>query len=119
VAIIYIKKEDNMIRHRNNYSGFLRGFLIGGVAASTLSLLFAPKSGKRLRRDITKKSTKLMHDAESRLDSIENNAEKLIEDTEKRFKKVQKDTESIIDELKHRAVNLKDAFNSGMSSFRN
>jgi len=108
-----------MTRHKNSYSGFVKGLLIGGVAASSVSLLFAPKSGKKLRRDIQKKSTRLLHDAESKFDSIESNAEKLLEDTEKRFKKVQKDTEAVIDELKHRAVNLKDAFNSGVGSFRN
>ncbi|MBK9334661.1 MAG: YtxH domain-containing protein [Ignavibacteria bacterium] len=40
-------------------TGLVTGSLIGGVAA----LLFAPKSGKELRKDISVKGTELYDDA--------------------------------------------------------
>lgn len=48
---------------RNEGSGFARGFvagaLLGGVAGAVVALLFAPKSGRQLRRDIAERTSEL------------------------------------------------------------
>jgi gas vesicle protein len=45
------------------YSHFLSGFLIGGFLAGVAAFLFAPKSGKELRSDITETGDKVFHEA--------------------------------------------------------
>jgi hypothetical protein len=40
--------------------GMLTGLLIGGVVGSAAAMIFAPKSGRELRRDITNKSRSLI-----------------------------------------------------------
>jgi gas vesicle protein len=45
------------------YSHFLTGFLIGGFLAGAAAFLFAPKSGKELRSDITETGEKAFHEA--------------------------------------------------------
>ncbi|MGG1941230.1 YtxH domain-containing protein [Paenibacillus polymyxa] len=38
---------------KENYKSFIRGALAGSIAGSVAALLFAPKSGRELRQDIT------------------------------------------------------------------
>ena len=38
---------------KENCKSFIRGALIGSIAGSVAALLFAPKSGRELRQDIT------------------------------------------------------------------
>lgn len=44
-----------MSRHRKNGKGFLFGALLGGALAGLTALLFAPKAGKKLRKDLSDK----------------------------------------------------------------
>ncbi len=44
-------------------SGIILGFLAGGIIGATLALLFAPKPGKELRRDIRVQKDKLTEKA--------------------------------------------------------
>jgi gas vesicle protein len=48
-------------RHRAYYAA---AFLTGGVLGSLTGLLLAPKSGKRLRSDISHKGSEIIKDAE-------------------------------------------------------
>ena len=55
--------------HRNNSEQssagkFLLGLLAGGVVGSAIALLYAPKSGKELRRDIRDKKDYLFDEAD-------------------------------------------------------
>ncbi|MFZ0564602.1 MAG: YtxH domain-containing protein [Chlamydiales bacterium] len=44
-----------MARHRSNGKSFFVGTLFGGIVGGVTALLFAPKSGEKLRKDIAKK----------------------------------------------------------------
>lgn len=46
-------------RKRGKFKVFFIGSLIGGIIGSTTALLFAPKDGKKLRKDLAKKCHKL------------------------------------------------------------
>jgi len=53
-----------MSKHIDSYSkGFIIGAVVGGAIGAITALLFAPKSGEELRRDITEKSSELYHKA--------------------------------------------------------
>lgn len=44
-----------MSRKKTNGKGFALGTLVGGLCGGITALLFAPKSGDKLRKDIAKK----------------------------------------------------------------
>ncbi|MBN1633334.1 MAG: YtxH domain-containing protein [Ignavibacteria bacterium] len=43
-------------------NGFFIGFLLGGAVGGTLALLYAPKSGKHFRQDISTKTNDLLEE---------------------------------------------------------
>lgn len=84
------------MREQNNTGGAAKGFILGvlagGIAGSVTALLYAPKSGRELRKDIGQKKDKLVSDVD-----------RYYEDTKKRL-------DVMIDEGKRKAENIiKDA----------
>jgi gas vesicle protein len=79
--------------------GFIEGLLIGGVIASVFTLLYAPKSGKKFRRDIHRKTSDLSDDFVDKLKEMQKKAEILLLDTEKRIQKIISDGESVVSDL--------------------
>ena len=54
--------------------GLLVGFLSGAVVGTSAALLFAPKSGKKLRRDINHKAQDLKDDTNEFINSAKEKA---------------------------------------------
>ena len=52
------------VRDRGRQEGFVVGAVVGAVVASVASLLFAPKSGKDLRRDISEGTNETLEQAD-------------------------------------------------------
>lgn len=84
---------------RSNAKGFLLGLLAGGVIGGMAALLYAPKSGKDLRKDITKKRKELTKDAEEYIGSAKEKASEIISDGRKR-------AEDLVSEALKKAGNL-------------
>lgn len=53
-----------MIR-KNSFKSILFSFLIGGAIGGTLALLYAPKEGKKLRKDISKKTKDILEEGKN------------------------------------------------------
>lgn len=83
----------------NKGNGFLKGMLLGGAIATVGSLLYAPKSGKRLRKDIRKNSVKFKNDAETRLKRTRKMANRLLDDTQKRVDTLRREAESAVNDV--------------------
>lgn len=118
---------------RSNAKGFLLGLLAGGVIGGMAALLYAPKSGKDLRKDINKKRKELVHDAEEYIDSAKAKATEIISNGRKK-------AEDLISEARKKAGSLstgaeklyvqgkefvseetgklKEAFKAGVDTFR-
>jgi gas vesicle protein len=64
----------------NNSGIFLKGLLIGGLVGSAVALLYAPYSGKKLRKNIRKKTEGLIEDSEKYLKNAKDKANHLLED---------------------------------------
>jgi gas vesicle protein len=79
--------------------GFIEGLLIGGTIGSLFTLLYAPKSGKKLRRDIHRRSLDLGDDLVDKLKELNKKSEYLLSDTEKKIQKIISDGETVVSNL--------------------
>ncbi len=68
---------------------FLKGLLIGGLIGAAAGILFAPKSGKETREDISRKSQELYSRAKEEYDTAVDKSKKAYESAVERMKEVQ------------------------------
>jgi len=87
----------------NFRKGLLIGILTGGALGAALALLYAPKSGKELRKDIRDKSDEYLDEAEKYIAEAKDKAIDLINEGKRRSEKLIKDAKDKSDQL------LKDA----------
>ncbi len=86
--------------------GFLIGVIAGGVAGGLTALLYAPKSGKELRRDIGRKKDKLVKDVDRYYDDTRKRLDNMIEEGKKKAESLLNDAKSKADGLANGAGNL-------------
>lgn len=67
-----------MNRTTKHSPDFIYGFLTGGIIFGGLALLFAPKKGSKLRKDISKVNGELINSAGNYLNSVVDKADELI-----------------------------------------
>lgn len=111
----------------NSYSkGFLLGAIVGGAVGAITALLLAPKSGKELREDISRKSNELMDKAqdlisdrqEQVLGSINQGklqAEKIVQTAKEQAGNLMSNADRMIQEARFRAANAKEYVQEGSS----
>ncbi len=88
-----------MENRTSSSKGFLLGLLAGGAIGSIAALLYAPKSGKELRKDIGKKSREVAEETGHYVDSAKARASEIISDGRKK-------AENLIKEAKKKADSL-------------
>ncbi|RPI14201.1 MAG: YtxH domain-containing protein [Ignavibacteriae bacterium] len=64
-----------------NNKGLFFSFLIGGVIGSIIALLYAPKPGKRLRNDISKKTNEYLKEGKKKTIETMNDVKEKVETT--------------------------------------
>lgn len=111
----------NMKNEESFFEGFLFGTLFGAAVSAIVALLFAPKSGKDFRKDISEgtaktlestdeylelareKGTQVIHDVEDAALAYFNlaadKAEDIVEDTQEEVDKVEEVVEEKIEEI--------------------
>ena len=111
----------NMRKDKSYLEGFLLGAVFGAAVSAVASLLFAPKSGKDFRKDISEgtaktlestdeylerareKGTKVMHDVEDAALAYFNLAtdktKEVVEDTKDTVEEIEEVVEEKIDEV--------------------
>ena len=72
---------------------FFKGFLIGSVLGALAGILFAPKSGKKLRSDIREKRNEVLKDAKEIYADSGTKAKKIIEEAKHQAKEMMKEAE--------------------------
>ena len=80
-------------------SGFLVGFLAGGVIGAIVALLYAPKPGKELRADLKNSADDVMENADEYIIAARSKAVAIINEGKKK-------SETLITEAKKRAESL-------------
>ncbi|HEY3250163.1 MAG TPA: YtxH domain-containing protein [Ignavibacteria bacterium] len=89
-------------------NGFFISFLLGGAIGSVIALLYAPKSGKLLRNDISKKTDQLIEEGKKMsfdsLNEVKEKAESTLDSANEflntGMEKITRKTEKLKDALK-------------------
>jgi len=74
-----------MAYDRGGDSGFFKGFLFGGVIGAIAALLLAPKTGREMREDISKRSRELKDDIELTLEQAVKRAEDILTESQQKL----------------------------------
>lgn len=82
---------------------FLLGVIAGGVAGSLIALLYAPKSGKRLRRDIMEKKDEIIDDVEHYIGATKDKASKLVSEGKKKAEAIIEDAVKRAEQISRKA----------------
>ena len=90
---------DNRTSSSSSSKSFIIGLLAGGAIGSIAALLYAPKSGRELRKDIGKKSREVVKETGQYVDSAKTRATEIIADGRKK-------AESLINEAKKKADSI-------------
>lgn len=73
-----------MYREKNNSMGFILGVLTGGLLGAVAALLYAPQTGKQLRKDINYKKDELLNEASNVVDNAKKRASGIIAEAKER-----------------------------------
>jgi gas vesicle protein len=87
--------------NNENYTGIaMKYFILGALTGGVVALLFAPKAGYKLRKDIKKKTGDLIEDSEKYLKDAKDKANELLKDglknSDKLISKAKQKVNSII-----------------------
>ena len=77
-----------MFNKENHLRIFIGGFITGGIMGGIAGLLLAPKSGKKLRRSITKKADHLIDDTNKMMENAGKVASNIISDAKKKAERI-------------------------------
>ena len=94
--------------------GLLAGFLIGGAVGGAIALLYAPKSGKLLRNDISRKTNELIGEGKLKGEHLWNNTKEQVGstlDSANDFLNTSKE------KIRNKTEKVKDAFKAGVSAY--
>ena len=82
-----------MVEHDNQQDHFFMGFLIGGALGALAGILFAPKSGKKLRSDIREKGREILNDGKEIYADANTKAKEIIGEVKHQAKELKKEAE--------------------------
>jgi len=80
-----------MEEHEKPQCHFCMGLLIGGVLGALAGILFAPKSGKKLRSDIKEKGSEFLNDGKKIYADASTKAKEIFEDVKHQAKDLKKE----------------------------
>lgn len=92
----------------SNEDRFFKGLVFGALVAGIGALLFAPKSGKELRKDIQDRANTIRDDAEQKIHDLEDNIAKRTEKLKSAAKDLAGEARMESEGLIDRAEQLKD-----------
>ncbi|HMQ68794.1 MAG TPA: YtxH domain-containing protein [Ignavibacteria bacterium] len=95
-----------MFDNENSTKIFIGGLITGGVIGGLTALIFAPKSGREFRRDISDKGNELLDDTEMLIEDAKSKASKILKDAKKTAEELIKDAGEKVEKLSHNTENL-------------
>lgn len=94
---------------------FFISFLLGGAIGGVIALLYAPKSGKHLRNDISRRTGKMIKDGKKLTSKSWNDAKDFAGNTYERAGNL---VNAGMDTIADQTENVREAINSGINAFR-
>ena len=79
-----------------NIGGFITGILIGSIVGSTVAMLFAPMSGRKLRKKISRTTDYLLEDVNEYVETGKEKAEELIKEGKKKATAILTDAKKLV-----------------------
>ena len=79
-----------------NVGMFISGILIGGIIGSAISMLYAPMTGKKLRRKISNATDDLLEDVNEYVETGKEKAEELIKEGKKKASEILNDAKKLV-----------------------
>ena len=95
-------------------NGFFVSFLLGGAIGSVIALLYAPKSGKLLRNDISRKTNELMEEGKKKTFDSWNGAKEKAEST---IENANDYLNTAKEKIVRKKEKVKEALKSGFNSY--
>lgn len=95
-------------------NGIFMSFLLGGVIGSTIALLYAPKTGKHLRDDISTKTNKLIKQGKKKTIDTYKDAREIAGET---IESANDFINNSLEKIGHNTDKVKEAFKSGFNVF--
>jgi len=90
----------------DKFRTFITGLIAGGIAGTVFALLYAPTSGKKLRKKISAKTENLMGEAEEFYEAGKKKSDKIIKDSRKKASEIydggKKKATDLIDDAKRK-----------------
>lgn len=65
--------------NKKSTKGFALGALVGGLCGGMTALMFAPKSGKKMRKQLAKKYNRISHEAHDLIENVYDTSSELAE----------------------------------------
>lgn len=96
-------------------NGLFISFLVGGAIGSAIALLYAPKRGKQLRSDISRKTSDLIDQGKKLTYDSWNGAKEAAGNT---FNKANDLLNTGVEKIGQKTELVKDAFRTGFESFK-
>ena len=95
-------------------NGVFFSFLLGGAIGGTIALLYAPKSGKQLRNDISRTTNELYDEGKKMTYDSWNDAK---EKTERILDSANDVLSTNVEKIVRKTENLKEALKSGINAY--
>ncbi|MEO8666410.1 MAG: YtxH domain-containing protein [Ignavibacteria bacterium] len=121
-----------MFEEKNNSKSFITGLITGSVLGALAALLYAPKSGREFRQDISDKKNELLDETEMMLKNAKDKASHIIADARKKAESLMNEGKEKVEELTGRtnriisdnkekleegATKVKEAVKSGVNAY--
>lgn len=95
-----------MFKKEKSNKGFISGLLAGGFIGALAALLYAPKSGRELRKDISDKSSEIMNDTGELFENAKSKAADVISDVKKKAGNLLEEGKNTVGSITHDAGNM-------------
>ena len=95
-----------MLDDKRKSKYFIGGMLAGSIIGSLAGVLFAPKSGKELRRDISDKGTRILDDTNDLIENAGKKAAGILSDARKKAEEIIEGSKKKFESITHGAEDL-------------
>jgi gas vesicle protein len=95
-----------MFDEEKNTGSFIGGLITGGLLGVMTGLLFAPKTGKEFRKNISDKTDKIMDDTNYLIENAKQKASNIISDAGKKAEQLIDDGKKKVESMTKGAENL-------------